>query len=168
MLSDNRPQMLCWHYTRLSPFQLAVLEQHERWDALDLVASGELRVPVDIDLDDLNLVAHFSFQLFQDRLQHFAGTTPLGREIDEHGCFTFDDLGERSVCHGFLLRCLVKITIFLSSEFLCSGVYVFKCSGTVQEKSLQRSCLLLLTPGSLLPVHLQKQQIDLLYGRMTV
>ena len=63
---------------------LAVLEDHQRRDRHDAVFRGGVRAFVDIELDDLDLVAERAGNLVQRRRDHAAGAAPFRPEIDDN------------------------------------------------------------------------------------
>ncbi len=64
---------------------VAVLEDHQRRDRLDVVLRRGLRILVDVELDDLDLLAERSGDLLQRRRDHPAGAAPFRPEVDNHG-----------------------------------------------------------------------------------
>jgi hypothetical protein len=62
----------------------ALLEDGQGRNRHHAIGHGGLRVLLDVDLDDLDLVAQFSRDLGQQRVDLFAGHAPLGPEIDEY------------------------------------------------------------------------------------
>jgi hypothetical protein len=73
----KRPYFLCGH--------CAVLEQEQCWNAPDAELSRRGRIVVDIELGDTNLVLVEVGRLFENRRNRFAGATPFGPEIEQHG-----------------------------------------------------------------------------------
>ena len=60
----------------------------------------------DIQLGDLDAILILGCNLIQDRGDHFAGTTPLGPEIDEHRHGRFKDfLGEIGISENNNIWC---------------------------------------------------------------
>ena len=71
---------------------LAVAEQGDGGDALDAVAAGDVRVGVDVDLDDLQVGAVGGERL-EFRGDEAAGTAPGGPEVDNDRHGRVEDLG---------------------------------------------------------------------------
>src|SRR5689334_21566463 len=65
----------------------AVLVEDHRGDRADAVLHGRRGVLVDVQLDDLDLAAQFSCELFEHRRNGTARAAPFSPEIDEHGLF---------------------------------------------------------------------------------
>src|SRR5665213_2631 len=63
---------------------LAVLEQDHRRNAADAVAGRRVGIVVDVQFDDMDLVAKLAADLLQCRSDHPAGPAPFRPEIDEH------------------------------------------------------------------------------------
>ena len=72
---------------------LAVLEEKQRRDRLDLVSLGEILLGVDIHLADLRRTFQLAGDSVDDRRDHLAGTAPLGPEVDEDGQVGFENVG---------------------------------------------------------------------------
>ena len=87
--ADPLMQLLLRRRADLARGDLAVLEQQQRRDRHDAVFGGGVRVLVDIELDDLDLVAELAGDLFQRRRDHAAGAAPFRPEIhhDRFGRF---------------------------------------------------------------------------------
>src|SRR5262249_4143805 len=68
----------------LTRCDLAVLDQHQRRDLQDAVPGGSIRILVNVELDDLDLVAELARDLFKRRRDHAAGATPFGPKIHDH------------------------------------------------------------------------------------
>jgi hypothetical protein len=66
---------------------LAVFEQYQRWQGLDLVLGSELGVAIAIDFHHLEAALELAIHLFQDRGHHLAGTTPGRVKIYQYGDF---------------------------------------------------------------------------------
>ena len=71
---------------------LAVLEQDHGRDREDLVLGGGLLVVVDVEADDLQVVA-LGVDLLEDRVDDAAGTAPGRPEVDEHGAVGVEHVG---------------------------------------------------------------------------
>lgn len=97
MLVDERLQLIGWQYARLSPHYFSIFENHECGYAEDVIDLGCCGVFVDIDFNDVGLIAHFCFELFEDGLHHFTWATPFGEKIDEYRLVGLDEFLE--VCH---------------------------------------------------------------------
>src|SRR5436190_3177622 len=63
---------------------LAALEDHQGRDRHHAVFRGRLRALVDVQLHDLDLVAHRAGNLVEGGCDHAAGAAPFGPEIDDH------------------------------------------------------------------------------------
>src|SRR6266511_3426673 len=63
---------------------LTGVEHHQGRDAHDVVTHRRLRVVVDVELRDAQLVLVLGRDLLERRCDHLAGTAPLGPEVDEH------------------------------------------------------------------------------------
>src|SRR3954452_1413305 len=70
----------------------AVLEQHQGRDAAHAVLGGGERVVVDIDLDDLHLLAEVAVHVLEVGGDHLAGAAPLGPEVDEDRLVGLEDV----------------------------------------------------------------------------
>ena len=82
----------------LLSFHRAVLEQDQRGDVADAVLRRRLRIRLDVDLGDAQLVFVFGRDLVEDRRDHLAGATPLGPEIEKNGLVGLEHvLAERCV-----------------------------------------------------------------------
>src|SRR4051812_32955307 len=64
---------------------LTVLEDDEGGDAHDIEAERQVRVLVDVDLDDADLAVLLVGDLLEDRGDHLARTAPFGPEVDQDG-----------------------------------------------------------------------------------
>ncbi len=64
---------------------LTGLEEHQGWDAHDLVIHRELGVVVDVQLEDGDFASPIVGELPDDRVEHLARLAPGGREIDQDG-----------------------------------------------------------------------------------
>src|SRR5262249_52386226 len=82
--ADPLVQLLLRRGTNLTRCDLAVLEQHQRRDRHNAVLGGCIRVLVDVELDDLDLVAELTSDLFKRRRDHAAGTTPFRPKVYDH------------------------------------------------------------------------------------
>lgn len=81
---------------------LTVLEHLHRGDGGDLVGRSRLGVLVNVQLDDLDLVAVLFGDLVEDRADSAAGTTPLCPEVNEDGFAAVEHVGLKAgVGHGF-------------------------------------------------------------------
>src|SRR5258706_4590614 len=75
-------QLLLRRGADLARSHLAALEDHQRRDRHHAVFRGRLRALVDVELDDLDLVAHRAGNLVERGRDHAAGAAPFGPEID--------------------------------------------------------------------------------------
>lgn len=91
----------------LSPLDFAGFEQHERRYTADLIKLCCLRVFIHIHLDYRKGIAHFLFNLFQNRRHHAAWSTPDRRKIHQRGFIGTNDL--RKTCHLIVLIGLLRI-----------------------------------------------------------
>jgi len=82
--ADPLMQFLLRCGSDLARGNLAVLEQHQRWDRHDAVFGGRVRILVDVELDDLDLVTELTRDLFKRRRDHSAGAAPFRPEIHDH------------------------------------------------------------------------------------
>ena len=69
----------------------AALEEHEGGNAHDAVLHHDVGIQIRIQLDDLDLAAPFTGELFDDGCDHFARLTPVCRKIHQYGGFCADD-----------------------------------------------------------------------------
>src|SRR5881394_1699079 len=69
-----------------------VLEEEQGGDREDFVLGGRLLVLVDVEADDLQIVA-LGVDLLEDRMDDAAGAAPGGPEVDEHGAIGLEDVG---------------------------------------------------------------------------
>ena len=77
---------------------LAAFEHHQRWDAADAVLTGDIRVFIGIQLEDLDLTIEFLGDFFDDGSNHAAGATPRSPEVDQNRDVALQDvLLERGV-----------------------------------------------------------------------
>lgn len=72
------------HEAGLLADELAFREDGEVWDALHVIAGGELRAALGVNLQDDCLSCHFRSRLGDMRGSHAAGTTPFGPKIDQY------------------------------------------------------------------------------------
>ena len=107
---DPLLQLLLRRGADLARGELAVLEQHQRRDRHDAVLRRGARVLVDVELDDLDLVAHRAGDLLERRRDHAARAAPLGPEVDHDRAGRLEHLGLESRVgnlangHGNLVR----------------------------------------------------------------
>lgn len=83
-----------------APYGLAALEEYEGGHRTDVILQGQGVVLVDVDLEDVGLVADTLFYFLEDGGLHTAGSAPGGEEIDKRGLVIIDELVE--VAHNFL------------------------------------------------------------------
>ena len=102
--SDPLLQLLLRCGADLPRGHLAVLEDHQRRDRHDAVLRGGLRILVDVELQDLDLVAERARDFLERRRDHPARTAPFGPEIhhDRAGRLQYLGLesGVRNLVHG--------------------------------------------------------------------
>ncbi len=67
------------------------LEEKEGGNAVDAVLLGQLRLLIDVDFDDLDLVGQFTGDFIKKRGDHLARTTPFGPKVDDGQLFGLDD-----------------------------------------------------------------------------
>src|SRR4051812_6642863 len=82
---DPLLELLLLRGADLARGHLAALEDHQGRDRHHAVFRGRLRALVDVELHDLDLVAHRGGNLVQGRRDRAAGAAPFGPEIDDHG-----------------------------------------------------------------------------------
>src|SRR5215475_14296843 len=63
---------------------LALVEDEERRDAHDVVATRDVRVVVDVELRDLDATGVLLGDVLEHGGDHLAGPAPLGPEVDEY------------------------------------------------------------------------------------
>ena len=76
--------------------QFSILEEEQGGNVADSILDGEIGLLIDIDFDDLDGAAFFGGNFVEDRAQHFAGTAPLGPEINHHGDGGLENFGSKS------------------------------------------------------------------------
>ncbi|KAG5728914.1 hypothetical protein E4T56_gene8934 [Termitomyces sp. T112] len=79
--------------TDLAGGHLAALEDHQGRDRHHAVFGRGLRALVDVELDDLDLVAHRAVDLVEGGGDHAAGAAPFGPEIDDDGAVRLEHFG---------------------------------------------------------------------------
>src|SRR5882672_4620115 len=79
---DPLLQLLLRRGADLARGHLAALEDHQGRDRHHAVFRRRLRALIDVQLDDLDLVAQRAGNFVQRRRDHAAGAAPLGPEID--------------------------------------------------------------------------------------
>src|ERR1700677_3830069 len=101
---DPLLQLLLRRGADLARGHLAALEDHQGRDRHHAVFRGRLRALVDVQLHDLDLVAHRAGNLVECGRDHAAGAAPFGPEIDhdrtgrlEHFGF---EIGVRNLANG--------------------------------------------------------------------
>src|SRR5665213_2179229 len=85
-------QLLLRRGADLARGDLAVLEQHQSRDRHDAVFGRGVRVLVDVQLDDLDLVAELAGDLFQSRRDHAARPAPFRPEVHDDRLGGFQDV----------------------------------------------------------------------------
>src|SRR5205085_7149139 len=81
---------------------LAVLEEDERRDALDAVALRDLRVVVNVELDDRGAARVLLRDGLDRRRKHAAGRAPLRPEVHEHGAVGLQNVRLETIVTHFL------------------------------------------------------------------
>src|SRR6476620_5862993 len=83
---------------------LAALEDHQGRDRHHAVFRGRLRALVDVQLHDLDLVAHRAGNLVEGGGDHAAGAAPFGPEVDDHRPGRLEhfgfEIGVRNLANG--------------------------------------------------------------------
>ena len=69
----------------------AFFHYHQRGNAHDTEAAGQLRLLIDVHLADFDVLSLFG-DLVQDRCYHLAGPAPAGEEVQENGLFGIHNL----------------------------------------------------------------------------
>jgi len=72
--------------------RLAVLEKDHGRDTTHPIAGRRIRIFIDIDLRDRDLLAEFFGNFLERRANHAARTAPFRPEIDEHRAGRTDDV----------------------------------------------------------------------------
>src|SRR5665213_4135354 len=90
---DPLLELLLRRCADLARGHLAVLEDHQGRDRHDAVFRRYARVLVDIELHDLDLVAHGARDLLERRRDHAARPAPFGPEINHHRARRLQHLG---------------------------------------------------------------------------
>src|ERR1700681_1889809 len=102
--SDPLLQLLLWRRADLARGHLAALEDHQRRDRHHAVFRGRLRALVDVELHDLDLVAHRAGNLVKRGRDHAAGAAPFGPEIDHYRAGRLEhfgfEIGVRTLANG--------------------------------------------------------------------
>ena len=110
MLWNQRLKIVESYSSALSPYSLAILEEHKRRNWLNAILHRDGFVLVNINLDYTYLVAKIILQLFKYRMHRLARTAPCGIEINKYQLPTLDYVIE------FLHNCL---SFRLLIEILC-------------------------------------------------
>ena len=71
---------------------LPTLENHQCGDASDAVLTGNVRIFVGVELEDLDLSVKFFGNLVNDGSDHSAGPTPRSPKINEYRHITLEDV----------------------------------------------------------------------------
>lgn len=82
---DNLLQLMRLHHSTLAPLHITVLKEDQGGYALNLIRCRDHWILVNIHFDNSHAISNPGFKLFEDRSHHFAGTTPLGGEINQGG-----------------------------------------------------------------------------------
>ncbi len=72
---------------------VAILEQHQGWNAADPIFCGGGLILVDIELGHRDLSAVLAGNFLQDRGDHLAWPAPFRPVIDENGALGFQHIG---------------------------------------------------------------------------
>ena len=67
-------------------YDVAIFQNHQRGNAHDAEAAGQLRLLIDIHLADFDVLSFLS-DLVQDWTYHPAGAAPAGEEVQQNGFF---------------------------------------------------------------------------------
>ena len=70
---------------------LAVLKDHNRWDAANAILSGDLRALIRVQFVASQLALVLCGKLVNKRSDHSAGTAPGSPEVHEHGDIAVQD-----------------------------------------------------------------------------
>src|SRR3977135_2547529 len=101
---DPLLQLLLRRGADLARGHLAALEDHQGRDRHHTVFRGRLRALVDVQLHDLDLVAHHAGNLVERRRDHAAGAAPFGPEIDHDRAGRVEhfgvEIGVRNLANG--------------------------------------------------------------------
>src|SRR5882757_5232925 len=101
---DPLLQLLLRRGADLARGHLAALEDHQGRDRHHAVFRGRLRALVDVQLHDLDLVAHHAGNLVERGRDHAAGAAPLGPEIDHDRTGRVEhfglEIGVRNLANG--------------------------------------------------------------------
>lgn len=89
LLFRNRPNLLALDHT--------ILEKDQRGDAANTVLGRDFGITVYIDLGDLQTILKFTCHFLENGCDHFAGTTPLRPEVEQHGLRGLQDLRIKTV-----------------------------------------------------------------------
>src|SRR5436190_20492805 len=97
-------QLLLRRGADLTRGHLAALEDHQGRDRHHAVFRGRLRALVDVELHDLDLVAHRAGNLVERGGDHAAGAAPFSPEIDDHWPGRLEhfgfEIGVRNLANG--------------------------------------------------------------------
>src|SRR2546423_12548885 len=94
---DELDQVTLWPRAGDRLDRLAALEDGQGGYRQDAVVARGVRVGVDVQLDDLRLVAHFPGDLLEDRGHPQAGPAPFGPEVDQDRGVGLEYLGDEGV-----------------------------------------------------------------------
>ena len=78
--------------SRRAPLGHTVLEDYDGRHAAYLIFCRQFGIAVDIDLDDIGVIAYFLFQFFEYRGLHLARAAPSGEEVDKRGLVAVDHI----------------------------------------------------------------------------
>src|ERR1700760_3366772 len=97
-------QLLLRRRADLTRGHLAALEDHQGRDRHHAVFRRSLRALVDVELHDLDLLAHRAGDLVERGSDHAAGTAPFGPEVDHDGALCIEhfgfEIGVRNLANG--------------------------------------------------------------------
>lgn len=93
-------------HSGFAPEEFSGFEDHECGHGLYSVGGGEGFGLVDVDFDDVGLLADGCFHFFDDGVHGFAGSAPCCEHVDEGGSVLVDDFLEGHSGMGYLGRCL--------------------------------------------------------------
>lgn len=94
MVADDGFQFCKSQRATLTPYHLALAEEHEGGDGLDAIGSGDGFVFVHIQLDDADVVAQVLLELFEHWMHLFARSAPYGKEINQSQFLFVDNVVE--------------------------------------------------------------------------
>lgn len=99
-----------------APLRLTVLEDDDGGDAAYLIFGREVGVAVNVDFDDVGVVAYLIFKLFKHGALHLARAAPCGKEVDKCGLVTVYHVIEFAHNYGILLVVISDLITFPQGE----------------------------------------------------